>query len=338
MALGPARWDRGHVAPGGILDDAIGRAALVEHVGKSGAALERVTLRDGRTVVVKRVTPESDLTLAVLDTAHAPELRLWQSGGLDRLPEGVGHAVIDGWTEGDDTTVIVMRDLGDAVLTWDDRLDARRCRWVLDRVAALHRGHLGDPPDAVVPLAPVLDMFAPSRITSLAREGNVLLGAALRGWDYFADLVPPDVAEAVFAQHADVRPLADALLEGPVTLAHGDLATVNMAFEDERLVLLDWALPTAAPGALDVARLLVGCAHVIDLAPDEVIDHYRRAAGPAYDERSMRLALLSGLCWLGWNKALDVVESTNEAVRERERASLAWWVEQARKAIERGAG
>src|SRR5688572_3126779 len=86
MALGPARWDRGHVAPGGILDDAIGRAALVEHVGKSGAALERVTLRDGRTVVVKRVTPESDLTLAVLDTAHAPELRLWQSGGLDRLP------------------------------------------------------------------------------------------------------------------------------------------------------------------------------------------------------------------------------------------------------------
>jgi hypothetical protein len=326
------------VAPGGILDDAIGRAALVEHVGKSGAALERVTLRDGRTVVVKRVTPESDLTLAVLDTAHAPELRLWQSGGLDRLPEGVGHAVIDGWTEGDDTTVIVMRDLGDAVLTWDDRLDARRCRWVLDRVAALHRGHLGDPPDAVVPLAPVLDMFAPSRITSLAREGNDLLGAALRGWDYFADLVPPDVAEAVFAQHADVRPLADALLEGPVTLAHGDLATVNMAFEDERLVLLDWALPTAAPGALDVARLLVGCAHMIDLHPDEVIDHYRRAAGPAYDERSMRLALLSGLCWLGWNKALDVVESTNEAVRERERASLAWWVEQARKAIERGAG
>jgi len=46
------------VAPG-ALDDAIGRAALVEHVGKSGAALERVTLADGRPVVVKRVTPET---------------------------------------------------------------------------------------------------------------------------------------------------------------------------------------------------------------------------------------------------------------------------------------
>ena len=339
MARGSDKCHCGQVAPGGILDDAIGRAALVEHVGKSGAALERVTLGDGRTVVVKRVTPETDLTLAIFGTAYAPELLLWRSGGLDRLPEGVGHAVIDGWTEGEDTTVIVMRDLGDTVLTWDDRLDARTSRWVLERVAALHRAYLGDPPAAVTPLAPMLDMFAPARISAVAREGHELFEAALRGWDYFGDpdLVPPDVAEAVFALHSDVRPLADALLEGPVTLAHGDLATVNMAVEDDRLILLDWAVPVAAPGAIDVARLLVGCAHVIDLHPDEVVAHYRHAAGPAYDDRSMRLALVSGLCWLGWNKTLDIVESPDEAVRERERASLAWWVEQVRKAIERGA-
>ena len=199
--------------------------------------------------------------------------------------------------------------------------------------------YLGSPPDAVAPLNPMLDMFAPARISALARDDNELFEAALRGWDYFGDpdLVPPDVAETVFALHADVRPLADALLGGPVTLAHGDLATVNMAFEDERLILLDWAVPVAAPGAIDVARLLVGCAHVIDLHPDEVIAHYRRAAGPAYDDESMRLALLSALCWLGWNKVLDIVESPDEAVCERERASLAWWVEQARKTIERGA-
>jgi len=339
MALGPAWWDRGEVAPGGLLDDAIGRAALVEHVGKSGAALERVTLADGRTVVVKRVTPETDLTLAIFGQAYAPEFLLWESGALDRLPEGVGHAVIDGWTEGDDTTVIVMRDLGDTVLTWEDRLDAGRCAWVIERVAAMHRAYLGEPPHVVAPLEPLLDMFAPARIDSLALEGNELFEAALRGWDYFADpdLVPPDVAETVFALHADVRPLADALLEGPVTLAHGDLATVNMAFEDDRLVLLDWAVPVAAPGALDIARLLVGCAHVIDLPPDDVIDTYRRAAGGAYDERSMQLALVSALGWLGWNKALDIVESPDEAVRERERASLAWWVGQVRNAIERGA-
>ena len=51
----------------------------------------------------------------------------------------------------------------------------------------------------------------------------------------------------------------------------------------------------------------------------------------------MRLALLSALGWLGWNKTLDIVESDDEDVRERERSSLAWWVAQARKATERGA-
>ncbi|WP_432478327.1 hypothetical protein [Nocardioides sp. GXQ0305] len=327
------------MAPGGILDDAIGRAALVEHVGKSGAALERVTLADGRTVVVKRVTPETDLTLAIFDQAYAHEYLLWRSGGFERLPDGVGHAVVDGWTEGDDTTVIVMRDLGDAVLSWEDRLDAARCRWVLDRVAALHLAYLGDPPTAVAPLAPMLDMFAPRRIAGLARGGSDLFAAAMRGWEYFADpsLVPRDVSSAIFELHGDMRPLAAGLLAGPVTLAHGDLATVNMAFDGDRLVLLDWAMPVAAPGAVDVARFLVGCAHVVDVRPDEVLAHYRSAAGPAYDARSMRLALVSALCWLGWNKTLDIVESDDEDVRQRERASLAWWIGQAREAIEEGA-
>jgi hypothetical protein len=327
------------MAPAGFLDDATERAVLAEHVGKSGAVLERVTLADGRRVVVKRITPETDLTLAIFQQPFANEFLLWRSGGLDRLPPNVGHVVIDGWTEGEDTTVIIMRDLGDTVLTWDDRLDPPACRWMLERVAALHRAYLGDPPGAVAPLTPLLEMFGPPRIATLAREGDELLAAAIRGWDYFADpaLVPADVAEAVFTLHRDATPLAEALSAGPVTLAHGDLATVNMAVEGDRLILLDWAMPVAAPGAVDVGRFLVGCAHVVDPDPDECIDLYRRAAGPAYDEGSMQLGLLSALCWLGWNKALDIVESQDAAVRERERASLAWWIKKARSALESGA-
>ncbi len=326
------------MAPAEFLDDAIGRAALAENVGKSGAALERVTLGDGRTVVVKRVTPETDLTLSMFGGTVSQEYLLWRSGALDRLPDGVGHVILDAWTEGEDTTVIVMRDLGDAVLGWDDRLDARACRVVLARVAAMHRAFLGDPPTAVAPLLPVLDLFAPVRIAASAQDGDELFAAALRGWEYFGDpaIVPADVSDAVFALHTDARPLAAALGAGPVTLAHGDLATVNLAFEDDRLILLDWAMPVAAPGAFDVARLLVGCAHVIDLDPDEVVAAYGEAAGPAYDLESMQLSLLAALCWLGWNKALDVVESPEESVRERERASLAWWAARARTTIERG--
>ncbi len=321
-----------------LLDDAVERTPLVEHLGKSGAALERVRLRDGRSVVVKRISPETDLTLAMFGQSVAPEYLLWSSGGLDRLPEQVGHVVIDGWTQADET-VIVMRDLGGAVLTWDDRLDAAACRWVLQRVAALHRANLGRPPAAVTPLRPVLELFAPHLLAGMTWVGAELSAVALRGWEYFSDpaLVPTEVSEAVFALHGDAQPLADALMDGPVTLAHGDLATVNMAFEGDRLLLLDWGMPVAAPGAFDVARLLVGCAHVIDSSPDDVIAVYREAAGPAYDERSMRLALLAALCWLGWNKTLDIVESADAAVRERERVSLAWWIDQARKALESGA-
>ena len=32
----------------------------------------------------------------------------------------------------------------------------------------------------------------------------------------------------------------------------------------------------------------------------------------------MRLALLAGLVWLGWNKALDAAEHPDLAIRERE--------------------
>ena len=47
------------------LRDAVERACVSGHEGKSGAGLERVRLADGRALVVKRFTPGTDLTLAV---------------------------------------------------------------------------------------------------------------------------------------------------------------------------------------------------------------------------------------------------------------------------------
>ena len=73
-----------------------------------------------------------------------------------------------------------MRDLGDAVLTWDDRLDGRRRRRMVDRPGArrLHRAYLGDPPADLAPLARVLELFAPHRIGALRRGGQ----RAVPGW------------------------------------------------------------------------------------------------------------------------------------------------------------
>ena len=144
----------------------------------------------------------------------------------------------------------------------------------------------GRPPGWLARLDLVLGLFAPARIRPRAEQGNELMRLACHGWELFAEVVPPDVADAVLALLDDVGPLAAALSTGPVTLAHGDLATVNMAFEGDDLVLLDWAMPTAAPGALDIARFIAGCAQVVDTDRDDVLADYRAAAGPAHDERS----------------------------------------------------
>ena len=121
------------------------------------------------------------------------EYLLWRSGALDRLPSGVAHALVDAWVEGD-TTVIVMRDLGDAVLTWADRLSRHRAHWVIERIGALHRQFLGHPPEGLAPLDLVLSVFSPRRIRTLAASGNELMELAQRGWEIFDRLVPADVA------------------------------------------------------------------------------------------------------------------------------------------------
>lgn len=319
----------------GLLQGAVERTVLAGHAGKSGAGLERVRLVDGSRYVVKRATPDSDLTLGLTGGTVAREYLLWRSGVLDRLPAGVGHAVMDGWLEGD-TTVLVMRDLGDAVLTWDSWLDAAQTDWVLERVAALHRRFLGDPPGDTVPLEEGLTLFAPARLADSAEAGNELATLALRGWEIFADTVASDVAAPVLALLADATPLAAALATGPVTFVHGDLSIVNMAYDRDDLVLLDWALPMAAPGAMDIARLVAGCSSRMGPSREAVLSAYARLAGPSHDERSMRLALLAGLLFLGWNKALDAAEHPDPNTRARELDDLAWWVRAARRTLEKG--
>ena len=336
MAPCRARCHRGRVAPGELLLDAVEREVLAGHEGKSGAGLERVRLADGRALVVKRATTETDLMLAVTGGTVGWEHLLWRSGALDRLPPHVGHAIVDSWVEGE-TTVVAMRDLGDNVLTWERHLDTAECDWMLERVAALHREFLGDPPAGLVPLDRVLSLFAPSRLLAVGGSDNELVALALRGWELFEDLVPAEVAEPVLALLADVGPLAAALAARPCTLVHGDLATVNMAFDGDDLVLLDWGSPTVAPGAVDVARFVAGCSSVVAMSREELLATYRRAAGPAYDETAMRLSLFAALCWLGWNKALDAMENPDPAIRVRERADLDWWVREARTTLESGA-
>jgi hypothetical protein len=193
--------------------DAVERVAISGHEGKSGAGLERVRLADGRVLVVKRLDPATDLTAAAAGGAPGREYLLWKAGVFERLPPGVTHALVDAWLEGD-ITVLAMRDLGDAVLSWSRRLSADEAAWVMQRTAELHRAFLGSPAPEVAPLDGVLTLFAPAQVREQAARGNELMGLAQRGWELFADQVPADVGDAVFGLLDDIAPLRSALEAG----------------------------------------------------------------------------------------------------------------------------
>jgi len=318
-----------------LLDTAVERAPVNDD-GRSGATLERVLLADGTRVVVKRFDPSVDLVMQLSGDTRGREVDLFQSGLLDRLPPNVQHSIIAGWYD-DGLGVLVMRDLGDGVLTWHDTVSAAQARTMFEGIAALHDAFRGAPPDGLMDLGDILGLFEPRRLQPYA--GATLVDYALRGWEYWPEVAPGEVGERVLALALDTTPLVEACAQFPATLLHGDLATVNMAFEPDRpgsLTLIDWGLAAAGPAELDVGRLIAGCAQLFDVGYAEILELHRITAGPSYDEKALRLGLLEGLVWLGWNKSLDIVEHPDPDVRERERAALPWWLHQAELAFETG--
>ncbi len=331
-----------------VLDTALDRSPVNDD-GRSGATLERVLLADGSRVVVKRFDPSVDLVMRISGDAHGREVDLYRRGILDRLPARVLHPILDGWYDDEGHGVLVMRDLGDAVLTWKSVVTTEQVRTMFRALADLHAAFLGSAPDGLTPLGSTLGMFEPRRLQAFA--GETLVDYALRGWELWPEVAPGEVGERVLALARDSAPLAAACTTLPTTLVHGDLATVNMAFEPVRtgcLTLIDWGTAAAGPAELDLGRLLAGCAHLfgpvgerggsetIAARLDDLLALQREVSGAAYDVAAMRIGLLAGLTWLGWNKALDIVEHPDPAVRERERVALTWWLHQADLAFQTG--
>ena len=316
-----------------LLATAVERTVLAGHDGRSGAGLERVRLADGRRLVVKRTFTSADLTMRFSGDDVGRELVLWETGVLDQLPPGVGHAVVGGWRDGDEV-VVVMRDLGSAVISWDTPVGRAGCRRIFAAAASLHAAFAGRRAEGLCPLERRLSLFAPRTLHTVPPGEHPLVDAALAGWERFADLVPTDVADAVSAIHDNAGPLAARLTAGGTTLVHGDLWLVNAAFEGDRVVLIDWGLATEAPGAVEFATFLMGASGVA-VGRDDLLDDIRAASGDRHDEPALRLALLAAVADLGWNKALDAT-GDDDAVRARETAELGWWVDQARHALDLG--
>ncbi|HEX7473176.1 MAG TPA: hypothetical protein VF323_08830 [Candidatus Limnocylindrales bacterium] len=300
---------------------------------RSGSLVERVTLDDGRVVVVKHLDPARDLIVrATCDDGRLA--RLWAAGVFERMPSVVEHGILGVEPEGDGW-LVVMDDLGAALLPDDRRVGRAESRRLLAAAAAVHERFAGAPLPSVGPIATLYRYLSPALAVAEAGTPNPLPSLVGRGWARFPEAVPQDVAAAIATIHRDPERFAAAFAGSPGTLVHGDYRFANLGLRADRVVVIDWGSScVVGPAALDLAWYLIVGATRIDATRDEVIDDFIAVEGARHEPRALGLALIGALAQLGWNKALDVLENDDPEVRARERADLDWWVARMRRELD----
>jgi len=276
-------------------------------------------------VIVKHAAPD-DLYPKMVGEGDRP-IRLWRSGVFSRLPASIDHATLAVEPEGGGA-VIVMRDLSDAFLTDDYVLSREESRRVLRAIHSMHDLFWDETFDGGASVEERVRVFA-----ELGKADWYLGQIWRRGWELFPDLVPPDVGDAVRRLLDDPALLGDELSRGRQTFVHGDLRLHNLGLTKDAVVLVDWEIAGCGCPAMDIAWYLIISATRIDATREQVIDDYRTIAGEHFDARAWDIACLFALLALGWNKAVDIVDSDDPAHAAQERADLDWWVGRAREAL-----
>jgi hypothetical protein len=311
-----------------ILDGAMERGPFAADGGRTGAAFERAILRDGRHVVVKHVSSGDLLPSLTGETDRS--YRLWRSGVFQRVPPPIDPAILTVEPDGDGYA-IVMPDESAVFVGNDYVLSREENRRLLGAIHAMHNTFWNETFDGAT--------SEDERMSAFARLGDPSIGWYLapvwqRGWQLFADLAPSDVAEAILKLREDPDLLTRELAASPKTFIHGDLRLHNIGLDASRIVLFDWEVAGTGTPATEISWYLIISASRIAATREQVIEDYRTVAGDTFDERSWDIACLFALLALGWNKAIDIVESGDPALQAQERADLDWWVTRARSALE----
>ena len=158
----------------------------------------------------------------------------------------------------------------------------------------------------------------------------------LAGWDTFAELVPAEVVDAVFAVHAHPESLTSPLIAAaPSTLLHGDAKLENLGLAGGRLVAIDWGdLTGIGPAEIEVTYFAVHGGWRIDWMPDDVFAAYNLYASRPLEPSALDLACIGSLAQVGFRMAIRC-RATDEGTCVRASALLDWWVTRVRDALSR---
>jgi hypothetical protein len=306
-----------------LLAGATSRVPMLAADSKSGASFERVVI-DGERYVLKHVSPTLDWIARAYGDLGPWTVGVWSSGLLDLVPESIDHTYAGAARSGRDGAVL-MHDVGPRLVPEGDTPVSESDHLAfLDDLAALHAAFWDWTDDVgLVPLPNRFLMFSPwviecERALGFPQPVPVI---ARDGWLRLRE-VAPHLAAILGPLTLDPSPLVAALETTPRTLVHGDVKMGNLGrHADGRTILIDWALPGASFGGMELAYYLaINRARIpTGFSRETTIAEYRAAlerhgidTGPWW-ERQLGLSLLGIMVLLGWEKALGPP------------GDLAWW-------------
>lgn len=315
-----------------LLADAVRREPFLTSDSKSGSTLERITVADGSTRILKHVHVDHDWTMRFNGDVGCHPAQVWASGLMDVLPERIDHGVIGvaaGLGRDGRGAAILMRDLSGAMVPpGNDVLPLDQHLTYLDDMARLSARTLGWRDDVgLVPLGNRWTWFNHASLQVEAARGwpDPVPKVAFGGWARFAERAPADVVAVVDALRRDPWPLVSRAQDSPQSFVHGDwkLGNVGTA-SDGRTVLIDWTYPGEGPCTFELAWYLAINRARMPQSKEDAIDRFRsslareRVAIEDWFDGQLALSLLAALVVFGWEKALGPDDE------------LAWWCDRAR--------
>jgi ubiquinone/menaquinone biosynthesis C-methylase UbiE len=242
---------------------------MSNHNGLAGGRLSYVYTDNGR-YVLKNMSVNFDWLMHGSEDHRGRSVTLWQYGLLDRLCPHLEHRIIacarnnEGWA-------ILMHDLGEGVLWWDQPAVIDMLPLFLDALARLHATFWNDPIllEERIGLSDAARMLNGTSLTVARNHANTTTESPIpvwivEGWQIMEDLLDRDVYEQMYKLIEDPRPLFAALDRYPFTLLHGDYRDDNLAIlPPRRLVAFDWQQAAHSLMTIDLVWFTEGTRELI---------------------------------------------------------------------------